>query len=256
MSDGWLVNLGPGGDAGRVLCFPHACGGPTAFRDWPGLLPPGVRVDAVALPGREHRLGEVPPRSLLISARHIAAELVDCGTPQVFFGHSLGAMLAFETARRLRALGAPLPRHLIVSGARPPQMPRATTIHARPDEDLLAELRRLKATPEEVLRAGEVMEALLPTVRADFTAVETYAYVPEPPLELTLTALGGVHDPDVTAAHLRAWRAHAEVFAGYRQLAGDHFYLLGDAQPAVVRTVAEAVGDQGTREVRDGLRSD
>ncbi|MEO3928024.1 thioesterase domain-containing protein [Micromonosporaceae bacterium B7E4] len=239
-ASGWLRTLRPG-DGPRLVCFAHAGGGAATFEPWSRLAPPRVRLDAVQLPGREHRIGEPASDSLVDLADGIAAGLgaeTGARSPDVFFGHSMGALLAFETVRALRRLGGTTPAHLVVAGSRAPHLPRATRVHDRPEPELVAELHRLGGTPTELLAElaaeGDSLDSLLPAVRADFAAVETYVYLPEPPLPCGLTVLGGAGDADVAESDLAAWAVQVRSAPTVAVLPGDHFFVRSPSLAEVV----------------------
>jgi medium-chain acyl-[acyl-carrier-protein] hydrolase len=212
----------------RLLCLPFAGGGASAFRGWPETLPPGVEVVALQLPGREGRIAEPAFRSLEPVVESLADAtdgLLD--VPFVLFGHSMGALLAFELARSLRRRDLALPAHLVVSGARAPHLPRRTReLHRLPDMALVAELRRLGGTPVEVLDHDGLLELVLPTLRADLTVCETYVYAPEPPLDCPVSAWRGRFDSDVDERELEVWAEHTSAGFDTRIFPGGHSYLL------------------------------
>lgn len=212
----------------RLFCFPYAGGGASVYRPWPAGLPDGVEVVGVQPPGRESRWREEPFRSLEPMADEVAEALVPhLGRSFAFFGHSLGAVLAFEVTRRLLKNGNPRPRHLFVSGRPAPRVPREEPpIHELPREEFLEELRRYSGTPEEVLQNQELMDLLEPLLRADFAVSETYAYSPiEEPLPVPLTVLGGVADDEVPPENLEPWRLETRGPFQKHLLDGGHFFL-------------------------------
>jgi len=213
----------------RLFCFPYAGGGASAYRGWAALLPADVEVCPVQLPGRESRLREPAFDRLepLIQAL-LEALQPHLGLPFAFFGHSMGAMLSFELARELRRRGGPLPLHLFVSGRRAPQVPaREENIHDLPEPEFLAKLRELNGTPEEVLQHAELMRLLIPVLRADFAVNETYVFRPEEPLDLGISAFGGLGDEEVSREDIVGWSEHARRAFRLRMLPGDHFFLHG-----------------------------
>jgi len=128
--------------------------------------------------------------------------------PFAFFGHSLGALVSFELVRRIRRQYGVHPVRLFVSAGRAPQIPhRGRPIHTLPDKEFLMELRRLNGTPSELLGHEELMEIMLPVLRADFAVYETYLYSTEPPLNCPISAFGGLQDHEVSDSDLEAWRA-------------------------------------------------
>ncbi len=225
---GWLSYPKPNPQASiRLFCFPYAGGSAVVFRSWPEALPANVEVVAVQPPGRGARIMEAPFTSLppLVEA---VAEAVrpQLDKPFAFFGHSLGALLSFELTRRLRALGAPQPARLFVSGTGAPQLGQANQpIHALPDSELMEALRNLNGTPAEVLDNAELMQLLLPLLRADFEVYESYAYASEPPLACPITAFGGLQDQQVSGERLEAWREQTSAGFVLRMLPGDHFFI-------------------------------
>jgi medium-chain acyl-[acyl-carrier-protein] hydrolase len=241
----WLVALRRHGAAPsresrlRLLCFPYAGGGASAFRDWPDELPPEIEVWAVQPPGRETRLKEAPVRCLQTLVDALLEETRALRErPYAFFGHSLGALVAFELARALRRRGAAGPVHLLVSGCGAPQLsdPEPPLSELAPS-DLKDRLRRLDGTPKAVLADREMMELLLPTLRADFGLRDDYVYTVEPAFEVPLTAFGGHDDPEVSAASLAAWRDQTRQRFVMRGFAGGHFFIRS-ARSALLAAVA------------------
>jgi len=157
--------------------------------------------------------------------------------PFAFFGHSLGALVSFELTRRLRREYGVHPVRLFVSAGRAPQIPRrGPPIHALPEEELLAELRRLNGMPGELMEHEELMEIMLPLLRADFAVYETYVYTNEPPLNCPISAFGGIQDHRVKDSDLEAWRAQTNVSFSLRMFPGDHFFL---KQPLLLRMLSQ-----------------
>ncbi len=196
--DRWLAYRRPRpGAEVRLFCFPHAGGGASLFHGWADRLPPAVEVCPVQLPGRETRFGEPPINRLgpLVGAL-AEALLPHLDRPFAFFGHSLGALIGFELARRLRRERGLEPVHLFASACAAPQRWGCVRpIHALPDAAFRKELRRLRGTAPAVLDNEELMEILLPALRADFALCETYAYGEDDPLSCPVTAVGGLRDP-------------------------------------------------------------
>jgi medium-chain acyl-[acyl-carrier-protein] hydrolase len=146
--------------------------------------------------------------------------------PFAFFGHSMGAIVSFELARLLRENNHLSSLKLFVSGRRAPQIPDSDLpIHALPEPEFLKELRRYNGTPEEVLNNTELMQLLLPTLRADFAVLETYIYAPAPPLDCPITAFGGLQDWKASREDLEAWREQTNAAFSLQMFPGDHFFL-------------------------------
>lgn len=210
----------------RLFCLPFAGGSASSFRDWARLLPAAIEVVPLEMRGRGARFGEAPP---LTMAPHIAeaAELIDstADRPFVIFGHSMGALAAFEVAHALAAAGAALPGQLCVSAHRAPHLPSAEpTIHRLGDAGLLAHLQRMGAAPA-ALAEPELMRLMLPVVRADLTACETHVCADRAPLACPITAFGGKADHLVPADHLLQWRRHTLGSFRLVQFSGGHFFI-------------------------------
>lgn len=211
----------------RMFCFPYAGGGASAYRGWGASLPQEVEVCPVQLPGREGRLREPP----FTRASELIAAVTDALTPWldlpfVFFGHSMGAMIGYELTRELRRRGRTLPLHLFVSGRRAPQLPaRDEPIHDQPEPEFIESVRKLNGTPEEVLQHEELMKLLIPLLRADFAVNETYEFVEEAPVDIGISAFGGLGDQDVSRDDVEAWRIQTRGRFRMRMIPGDHFFL-------------------------------
>jgi medium-chain acyl-[acyl-carrier-protein] hydrolase len=226
----------------RMFCFPSAAGGASMFRPLVQQAPASLDVRPVQLPGRENRLAEKPYDRLtpLVEAA-TEALLPFLDIPYALFGHSMGAMLAFEATRRLEALGCP-PVHLFVSGLRAPQLPDLEPpIYLLPDDEFLDELRRLNGIPDEVLAHSEFLRLLLPLMRADLTVCDTYVYQPQPPLSCPISVFGGLEDPKADRDQLEGWREQTTAGFRVRMLPGDHFYLVNE-WPRISDAVARDLG--------------
>lgn len=237
--DSWISCRKPGSKTRlRLFCFPYAGAGALIFRTWSDGLPADVEVCPVQLPGRGTRLMERPFTQLSPLIEALAEALVPLlDKPFAFFGHSLGALVSFELARRVRRQYGMHPVRLFVSAGRAPQIPhREPRIHTLPDKEFLMELRRLNGTPSELLGHEELMEIMLPVLRADFAVYETYFYSTEPPLNCPISAFGGLQDHRVSDSDLEAWRAQTSVSFSLRMFPGDHFLL---KQPLLLRALSQ-----------------
>jgi surfactin synthase thioesterase subunit len=207
----------------RLFCFPYAGGGASVFRGWAEHLPPGVAVLPARLPGRETRLGEPPfdlMEQLIEALREAIAPYLD--RPFAFFGHSLGAVVAFELARTL----PDPPACLLVSGARAPQLRRDHVPPPSPaDEELIQELRRLDGIPQEFLDNQELMQLALPALRADTALYRNYVYTEGPPLACDIRAYGGAGDERITRWHLETWAEQTTKSFAVEMFPGGHFFL-------------------------------
>jgi len=221
-----------------VVCLPFGGGSASAYRPWAARFPANVQLCAVDLPGRAARFAE----PLLTHAERIVAGLLglpDLPVPFVLFGHSLGALLAYEWASHLQQAGRPAPTHLVVSGRTAPQMMRTPApIHGLDNGDFLAEVRRYQGLPDEVLAQQELIDLFLPILRADFTITETYRHAPRPALRIPLLILGGEHDPMVAPAELSHWLALTTAPSRIETFPGSHFYLNQHRDALVDRLVS------------------
>ncbi|MFP3942069.1 MAG: thioesterase II family protein [Thermoanaerobaculia bacterium] len=227
--DGWLKVFDPRPEAKlRLFCFPYAGGGASVYRTWFTELPSAVEVVGVQPPGRESRFREEPFRHLEPMAQAAAGALDgQLDRPFAFFGHSMGAILAFEVTRTLHRSAGQLPLHLFVSGRPGPTVENDDPpIHELPREEFLEELRGYAGTPEEVLRNQELMDLLEPLLRADFSVSETYDYRPGGErVPVPITALGGTDDRDVPPDDLEPWRRETTGAFRAHVLEGGHFFL-------------------------------
>lgn len=227
--DPWIRSLGPAPAAPvRLLCFPHAGGTAGYYRPMAAALAPGIDILAVQYPGRQERFREPP----VDSVGELADRVADAVRPLLhrplsFFGHSMGAAVAYEVALRLQARGHRL-RTLFVSGQSTPSARRDRGVHALPDDRLAAELERLGATDAAVLADPELLGILLPAIRADHRAIETYRRSDEPVLDCPIVALTGTADPYVRVAEAAAWSRLTRHGFALHELPGGHFFL--DAQ--------------------------
>jgi surfactin synthase thioesterase subunit/glycosyltransferase involved in cell wall biosynthesis len=202
----------------RLFCFPHAGGGAAAFRAWAERLPRSVAVMPMRTPRRKNMAELVA--ALCDSIQTYVHE------PFAFFGHSMGAAVAFELARLLRRRNLPGPRLLVASGARAPQFRRGHVPPPEPGEaEFVDALRRLQGTPREVLDNPNLMQLILPALREDAAIYRNYIYAEEPPLDCPIRAYGGSDDPNVSPAHLEAWALETTAAFAVRLFPGGHFYL-------------------------------
>lgn len=235
----WFVNFRPNPRAGvRLFCFPYAGGGASVFRTWPADLPSYFEVYAAQLPGRGARMAESPFTHISAMVASIADGLrPHLSKPFAFFGHSMGAIIGFELARLLRREGRPGPFHLFVSGHAAPQLPDTSRrTYDLPEQELIEELRRLNGTPPEVLAQPELMQLMLPILRADFEVCQTYECSTEPPLDCPVTVFGGMDDVETGRERLEPWREQTSAPFSLKMLPGDHFFLNG-AQSQILRVI-------------------
>ncbi|NUP53216.1 MAG: thioesterase [Catenulispora sp.] len=221
----WLRSFLPRSAGPRVICFPHAGGTAAAFRPLALTLAPHVEVLAVQYPGRQDRYDDpmISDMTTLVEAigKAVTPELT---TNTVFLGHSLGATVAYETARRL------LPRYpsplagLIVSARKAPHActPLGLSFEA---EEVRAIVDRLGGQGAELLRDPELWTLALPVLRNDFLLADRYRHTPGPPLACPITAITAADDTAFTEADATAWATHTLGSFTTRVLPGGHFYF-------------------------------
>jgi len=241
----WIGGLDNPQAGMRLFCFPAAGGGTLAYRDWSRQLPSYVELRPIRLPGRETRINEACFQEALPAARALASGLRPyLDRPFAFFGHSMGALLAFELARELRRRRGPTPFCLIVSGRHAPRIPLGREFfHTLPDSTFIDKLRTYYAggTPKAMLQEGELMALFLPVIRADFAVTGAYVYSSEPPLDCPIHAFGGETEHEFSAADLDAWRAETTGSFSLELFPGGHFYLDEPSRPALLRRISEVL---------------
>jgi medium-chain acyl-[acyl-carrier-protein] hydrolase len=236
----WLQRLNPRPDAAqRLFCFHHAGGSAAAFRLWPQRLPE-FDVCAVQLPGRANRFVEAPldhVEPLLDALVPVMLPLLD--RPYSLFGHSMGSAVAAGLAQRLHAVGAPLPRRLFVSGRQAPQRQFPEwSMSGLPDAEALASVQHsFGGFAPEALANPELLEMMMPTLRADFALLESFPRTPAAPLPVAVVAVGGDEDEFASAQRMQTWQSLTTAPVARHALPGGHFYLDSslDALLALVR---------------------
>ncbi|WP_433501594.1 thioesterase II family protein [Sphaerimonospora sp. CA-214678] len=240
----WLRGYSPRPRATvRLICFPHAGGNAAFFRPWASLLAGHVELLAVQYPGRMDRASEPLVRRMTEMADRAALAVAPLARqgPVVLFGHSLGASVAHEVARRLAA-GGTGPAALVVSGRPAPHRLRATTVHLADDDTLWAETGRLGGTQEDLLGSALLRHLSLPALRADYEVAETYRPGPAAPLPAPLLAFYGDRDPEVAEDEARDWSAWTSSGFTLTAFPGDHFYLVPE-RASVVKAITAGVAE-------------
>lgn len=246
-ANAWLSYVEPKPWANlRLFCFPYAGGGAAVYRGWADRMPGAIEVCPVQPPGRETRFGEpafTRLGPLVAAATEGLRPYLD--RPFALFGHSMGALVAFELARKWRRDFGLAPVHLFVSGCSAPQLDDTDSrCHTLPDPEFLEELRRLNGTPRTLLENPDLMQLLLPTLKADFAVCETYEYIEQPPLYCPISALGGLQDPTTGRNQLDAWRHQTTAAFRLRLFPGDHFFLQ-TASPLLTQTLVQELHHGG-----------
>lgn len=231
MTSSWITIPKPNARAKvRLFCFPYSGASASIYYPWVEILPPGIEVCPVQLPGRGNRISENSYTSLgelIPEAEESLKPYFD--KPFAFFGHSMGALIGFELARLLQSNGEDLPVILFVSGHNAPHLPDTSEpIHALPTPEFVAQIKSMNGTPDEILEDPELRDLLLPILRADFSVCETYSYRNEMPLDCSICACGGLGDPYVDREGLKAWSRHTVKEFSMRLFQGNHFYLNDD----------------------------
>jgi medium-chain acyl-[acyl-carrier-protein] hydrolase len=224
----WIIQGNVNLDARmRLFCAPYAGAGASIFHSWRNGLLREVEICAIQLPGRENRIADNP----FFRMRPLVEELADAITPWLdmpfaFFGHSNGALICFELARLLRRRNQQPPFALIVSGHNAPDLPLVgAPIAHLPDPEFLDKLKRLNGMPREIESNPEIMELLIPTLRADISISETYRYAPEEALDCPILAVYGVSDPETDYEAIVAWQRQTRKEFSAHAMPGDHFFL-------------------------------
>ena len=228
----------------RLICLPYAGGGASVYRDWPAAFPGWLEIAVLRLPGREARIDEPPLPSVPEMVAELVGPLVSLGAAEPaaysLFGHSLGAITAFELAREVRRAGYPAPVHLFVAGRCAPHVRHGVpAISDLPDPQFLAAIDAMGGMPVDALAASGLLDLLMPALRADFMAAEGYRYRPGTPLNVPISAFGGEDDETVSSAQTRAWGELTTAAFRLRMMPGDHFFL----QPQLAALAAAISGD-------------
>ncbi|WP_204004101.1 thioesterase II family protein [Micromonospora lutea] len=245
---GWVRTLTSVEDpTARLVCFPHSGGTAAAYRPWSSAVPAGVALHAVQYPGHADRLAEEPAASIAEMATQVAAELLRMPPARcALIGHSLGALVAYETARALRDNGSSV-HHLFVSGAAGPWLAGGGTTHQLGDEELWSSVTKLGGIEPEIADQPELRDLLLPVLRSDITLHETYRPAPDTaPLDCPVRGYYNTEDPLVDANQVATWAAVNDGEFSMRALPGGHFRLLSHPDELLADVMA-TLTDSGVR---------
>ena len=234
----WLIGPPPSPAARlRLVCIPHAGGGASFFRPWAALLPAGVELWVAQLPGRENRHRDPATPDIAAAAQALAQSLRRLpDKPAILFGHSLGALIAYELALTMPQAGLRPPRLLAASGRTPPSDCNAPRhLLDLDDQALLDRLAdRYDGIPPAILAHPELRELYAPVLRADLRLAAAYRHRPRPALDCPILALGGDRDANVAVSALAGWRGFTSSTFDTCVFPGGHFYL-GDHAPAILQ---------------------
>lgn len=221
----------------RLFCFHFAGGSASAYRSWSKDIASNIDLIAIQLPGRENRFGEPLIDKIEVIVENLYDHFLDFhDKPYIFFGHSLGALIAFEFANKLQERGHLGLKHLIVSGSRAPHVPLdRRPIYNLPDVELFAEIQKYNGIPQELRNEKELlMEIMLPIIRADFTISDLYQCNPTLKLLVPITAFGGNEDYTFAFASLLKWSVHTDIFR-HIHFSGDHFFINSSYQEVITQ---------------------
>lgn len=231
----------------RLFCFPFAGADASMFREWPENLPSSIEVLPVQLPGRGKRFLEPPVRRLATLKGQLYDELASLfDRPIVLFGHSMGALIAFELARHIQALGKHELLCVVVSGCKAPQLRSQSAQQSKklisqlPEDEFIAELTRINGTPQELLQNRAALQVFIPMIRADFELLETAEYEAGSNLSCPLIAICGTNDAQATPEAMSFWSALTNHSFHLNVIAGDHFFPLKCRKP-FLRLLADKI---------------
>lgn len=246
MSSCFVVRRARGASHARLFCFPHAGGGPAAYRGWGDLMPRHLDLYVLNLPGRERLAAQRPHLTMASLLEDVVPQLVErADLPYAFFGHSMGAYVAFEVARAMRRRGDPLPAHLFLAAAGAPRVasrhrPRA----AISDAALAAELHAIGGLPAAAHTDPELLDWILSLVRADLAVLDSMSAPLGPPLTIPISVLVGSRDPYCSSAAANLWSSHTSAAFSLHPVDGDHFFPSrrgGDVLSVISKTFMPAV---------------
>lgn len=229
----------------KLFCFANAGGTTARYLAWKKRLPGAIEVIPITYPGRGPKSAEPLCKNLgaLVQALFIEIE-PQLTTPFYFFGHSMGATVAFELGRHLQRLGYPLPDTLFISGRRAPCVQPAEPLHLLPDPELTRAVQTFNGIPALLLERPDVLKHFMPIIRADLQALETWQPASNEKLGCDFCICGGTHDPLAPFTELSAWRNHSSAASRINLFPGGHFYL--DQQTdAVIAMIVGTLGVEG-----------
>jgi surfactin synthase thioesterase subunit len=236
----WFIGKQNFVDLITLLCIPYAGGNASLYRNWQEQLGPRVNVQAVQLPGRATRISDPPHTNISVLVEEISNEMDKILNGRfAVFGHSMGALIAFELARFRRSRSLSQPENLILSGCPSPRCRElsARATHTLEDNDFIEKLREYNGTPPDVLAHAEMMKIMLPTIRADFELVHNYNPLKQPPLDIPITLLAGRSD-SLSKEKILPWQEETMHPTKLHMLDGDHFFI-NDSFSEVMKIVRD-----------------
>ncbi|KUJ64172.1 oleoyl-ACP hydrolase [Streptomyces albus subsp. albus] len=238
----WVRRFHPSPESGvRLVCFPHAGGSAPFYFPMSQALSPAVDVLCLQYPGRQDRRMDPPIENIPDYADAITAELQPwLDMPTAFFGHSMGAVLAYEVALRLERSATTGPIALFASGRRAPSRHRDEDVHRRDDDGIVKEMQLLSGTDARILGDEEILRMVLPAIRSDYTAIETHRAEDGAAVRAPITVFTGDSDPRTSLDEAEAWRAHTTGDFGIHIFPGGHFFLANHSEK-IIEIVSEKI---------------
>lgn len=226
----------------RLICFSYAGGGTSAFREWVDLICDDVEIIVIQMPGRETRFVEPLATNLTDVVQEIAINIAKLSpVPFVFFGHSLGSLIAFEVTRLLVNKNLNTPERLLLSGRRAAHLPLGRPpYHLLDDDALIEKITTLGGTTEEIIANKDLMDLILPIIRADFALHDTYQYKSGQTLNVPIHVFGGEQDIATSVENLSAWQRHSIQPIELNILKGGHFFI-DSARQELMQLVNDAL---------------
>lgn len=235
----WLLHRSNPNARMRLFCLPYAGGGASIYRSWQSSFPAEIEVCCVQLPGRENRLMEPPFSKMDLLVQALAEALAGAlDRPFALFGHSMGGLIAYELAKLLRQGHQMAPQHLFISACHAPEIPDAKHWHDLSEPELMAQMRQVPGFPAEVLEHAELMQLVLPVIRADAAVTETYVYRPAEPLDVPFTLFASERDELIPRASVDPWRDHTRAAFELNLVEGHHLFIQ-DQSSRMIRVILE-----------------
>jgi len=245
-----VSRFGGGTPRFRLLCLPQAGGTASSFATWRPVVPAGVEVATIGLPGRGIRAAEPAPATVQELADSLVGDLRDAVTsPYALFGHSFGALVAYELTRRLELAGLPAPTALLVSASRPPHDPPTGRVSQLDDDGLLRWLERIGGVPPELRRYTRFLRYAIDTIRTDLALAERFRVAEPAPVHCDLRVFGGSGDVLAPREQLESWRPCAAAGFSVTVLPGGHAYPYADPRRTLTALLRAAAPPSPGKEI-------